>query len=143
MKNQDIRWKQRFDNFTKAYNLLRCALQEKEIDDFDDLQKEGLIHRFEYTFELLWKTINDFLKYENVDIEIISPKNVIKTAASSNLLEHMNVDGEILLDMHEKRNLMSHTYDINKFTNTLKKLKYDYLPEMDKLYDYFFVKKDC
>ncbi|MDR2546600.1 MAG: nucleotidyltransferase substrate binding protein [Lachnospiraceae bacterium] len=141
MNNQDIRWQQRFDNFSKAYTLLRSALEEKEIDDFDDLQKEGLIQRFEYTFELLWKTMKDYLQNEKVDIEIISPKNVIKAAASSNLLEKMDVDGEILLDMHEKRNLMSHTYDITKFNATLIKLKNEYLPEIIKVYEYFSVKR--
>jgi nucleotidyltransferase substrate binding protein (TIGR01987 family) len=141
MGNQDIRWVQRFANFTKAYTLLRSALEDKEIDDFDDLQKEGLIQRFEYTFELLWKTVKDFLENEKVDIEIISPKNVIKAAASSNLLERMDADGEILLDMLEKRNLMSHTYDMSKFTETLVKLKNVYLPEIDKMYDYLVGKR--
>lgn len=141
MNNQDIRWMQRFDNFSKAYTLLCSALEGKEIDNFDDLQKEGLIRKFKYTFELLWKTMKDFLQNEKVDIEIISPKNVIKAAASSNLLEQMNVVGETLLDMLEKRNLMSHTYDIEKFTETLVKLKAVYLPEINKIYDYFVEKR--
>jgi nucleotidyltransferase substrate binding protein (TIGR01987 family) len=141
MINQDIRWQQRFDNFSKAYTLLRSALEEKEIDDFDDLQKEGLIQRFEYTFEFLWKTVKDFLENEKVDIEIISPKNVIKAAASSNLLTRMDADGEMLLDMLEKRNLMSHTYDMSKFTEVLIKLKSVYLPEIDKVYDYLTAKR--
>lgn len=141
MINKDIRWIQRFESFSKAYNLMRSALEEKEIDEFDDLQKEGLVQRFKYTFELLWKTLKDFLENEKVYIDIISPKNVIKAAATSYLLERMDVDGQILLDMHEKRNLMSHTYDINKFKETLVKLKKLYLPEIDKVYDYLLIKR--
>lgn len=141
MKTQDIRWQQRFDNFSKAYTLLRSALEDKEIKDFDNLQKEGLIQRFEYTFELLWKSMKDFLQNEGVDIEIISPKNVIKAAASSNLLDKMDVNGEILLDMLQKRNLMSHTYDISKFNATLLKLKSEYLSEIDKVHEYLMIKR--
>jgi len=137
----DIRWIQRFENFSKAYTLLYTALADKEIKDFDDLQKEGLVQRFEYTFELLWKTLKDFLDNENVYIEIISPKNVIKAAASSNLLERTGADGEILLDMLEKRNLMSHTYDIAKFEETLIKLKTIYLPEISKVHNYLMAKR--
>ena len=136
MRTQDIRWQQRFDNFSKALQLLRAPLEEKGIDEFDDLQKEGLIQRFEYTFELLWKTMKDYLQYQSVDIEIVSPKKVFRTAASSNLLESMDVDGEILLDMLEKRNLMSHTYDIDKFTETLMQLQKVYLAEMVKVFVY-------
>ena len=141
MKEQDIRWQQRFDNFSKALLLLRTPLEEKAVAEFDDLQKEGLIQRFEYTFELLWKTLKDYLQYQSVNIEIISPKKVFRAAASSNLLEAMDVDGEILLDMLEKRNMMSHTYDIDKFTNTLLQLQEVYLPEMIKVFLYLDSKR--
>jgi len=141
MNNQDIRWVQRFENFSKAYTLLSTVLDGKEIDTFDDLQKEGFIQRFEYTFELLWKTLKDFLENEAVNIGIISPKSVIKAAASSNLLEIIGVEGELLLDMLEKRNLMSHTYDTAKFEETLVKVKNEYLLEMYKIYEYLLAKR--
>ena len=54
--DQDIRWKQRFSNFSKAFNLLR-GIQDMNVDSLSDLEKEGIIHRFEFTFELSWKTL--------------------------------------------------------------------------------------
>ena len=53
---EDIRWKQRFDNFDRAFTLLHSALQSRALDDFSDLEQEGIIQRFEYSFELAWKT---------------------------------------------------------------------------------------
>jgi hypothetical protein len=58
----DIRWKQRFQNFDRAFVLLRSALEEKPIAQFNRLEQEGLIQRFEYTYELAWKTAKDYLK---------------------------------------------------------------------------------
>jgi len=140
MEDQEIRWKQRFKHFVKAFTLLRSALEDKEIDDFDDLQQEGLVQRFEYTFELLWKTLKDYLDNEEVDIGLISPKNVIKAAGKSTLLERIGADGEILLDMHTTRNLLSHTYDVKNFRESLIKLKRDYLPQIDLIYEYLMMR---
>jgi nucleotidyltransferase substrate binding protein (TIGR01987 family) len=138
---ESSRWQQRFSNFTKSFKLLYSASDGKQIDDFDDLQQEGLVQRFQYNFELLWKTLKDYLEYQDVQIEIISPKNVIKVAAASNLLELIGINGEILLDMANSRNLLSHTYDGNEFKKILIKIKKEYLPEMKKIHDYFAVQK--
>jgi len=136
MESLDIRWRQRYSNFSRAYSLLRSALEEKDINGFDDLQREGLVQRFEYTFELMWKTVKDFLQNEKVDIEIVSPKNVIKAAASCGMLEASGADGEILLDMLDTRNMLSHTYDEEQFRSALMKLKQTYLPQIDIVFDY-------
>ena len=140
MKSLDIRWIQRFENFSKACELL-AEIENQDIDDMPAIVREGFIQRFEYTFELLWKTIKDFLENEGVDIGIISPKNVIRAAASSGLLELMGADGEVLLDMLEQRNLMSHTYDASKFEQALMKLKDEYLPQVYRVHKYFTNKR--
>ena len=57
----DIRWKQRLQNYKKAFGQLRDALKIKTPDI---LQKQGIIQCFEYTFELAWKTLQDFLIQE-------------------------------------------------------------------------------
>jgi len=142
MQNKNTRWIKRFENFSRAYELLNSALDQKEISDFDTLQQEGLTQRFEYTFELFWKTIKDFLESEQVKIEIISPKNIIKAAARSNMLEAANSDGEILLEMLESKKLLSHNYNLEQFEKILKKIKYVYLDEFRKIFDYLSSKKN-
>ncbi|ELV05863.1 nucleotidyltransferase substrate binding protein, partial [Brachyspira hampsonii] len=55
--SENIRWKQRFYNFEKAFNLLKSVFEEKEINDLSLLEQEGVVQRFEYTYELAWKTL--------------------------------------------------------------------------------------
>lgn len=58
--NEDTRWKQRFLNFQRAFSLLREVIEQNEdICTLEAIVKEGIIQRFEYTFELAWKTLKD------------------------------------------------------------------------------------
>ena len=59
-KNQDIRWEQPLQNFDRAFVLLRSALEEKPLAEFNRLEQEGVIQRFAYTYELAWKTAKDY-----------------------------------------------------------------------------------
>ena len=99
---QDIRWKQRFQNFEKALNHLDAGLEKKELSD---LEKAGVIQIYEFTFELAWKTLKDFLEEKEVAVKY--PKDTIKEAFKYEIIE----DGDLWMDMLEKRNLMSHTYN--------------------------------
>lgn len=74
MNAKEIRWKQRFQNFEKAFQQFDEAVST--IDKLSVLEKEGLIQRFEYTFELAWKTLKDFL--ESQEVEAKFPREVIK-----------------------------------------------------------------
>ncbi|MBS4762572.1 nucleotidyltransferase substrate binding protein [Brachyspira aalborgi] len=130
---KEIRWKQRFQNFNRAYNLLNCALEENDIDDLSNLEQEGVIQRFEYTYELAWKTLKDYLEYNGVNITEITARSVFKEAYSSGIIKN----SEIFIDMMLSRNLLSHTYDFNKFRDILIKVKKDYLPELSDLYLFF------
>jgi len=136
-ENKDIRWIQRLSNFSSAYTLLRGELLHKNVDQFNQLEQEGLVQRFEYTFELMWKTMKDYLQAEEVEITIISPKNVIKAAGQSGLLEAADADGEVLLEMLESRNMLTHTYDFERFKAILEKIKKDYLAQIERVYKYF------
>lgn len=100
--NTDIRWKQRFQNYNKAFNNLEEALAKKELSS---LEKAGVIQIYEFTFELAWKTLKDYL--EDKDVEVKFPRETIKEAFKYEIID----DGEIWLDMLQKRNLMAHTYD--------------------------------
>lgn len=71
----------------------------------DDLDRDGAIQRFEFTVELLWKTLSIQLAYQGLTCQ--SPRNCIKLAFRHGLIE----DDEILLDMIEDRNRSSHVYN--------------------------------
>ena len=75
--NKNIRWIQRFYNFKRAFLLLNKAF-EKNLKDINQLEKEGIIQRFEYTFELAWKTLKDKVENDGIILDKISPKAVIK-----------------------------------------------------------------
>ncbi len=140
MTSDDIRWKQRFQNFSKAFNLLRSALEGKKVEDLTQLEQEGVIQRFEYTWELAWKTIKDWLDYHGIKIEPpIAPRNVIKAAAPA-FFEEAGIDGDIFIDMLEDRNKLSHMYDFEKFKIILDNIQNKYLEQLELAYE-FLLKK--
>lgn len=81
----DTRWKQRFENFSRAFVLLRSALEERPLEDFSDLEREGIIQRFEYSYELARKTFKEYLEDSGVAFAPLTPRNVIKESRHSRL----------------------------------------------------------
>ena len=135
--NPDIRWKQRFQNFDRAFMLLRQAL-ERGPDALSELEKEGVIQRFEYSFELAWKTIKDFLEEGGLVISTITPRQVLKDAFAAKLL----VDGQVWIDMLDHRNLLSHTYDFSVFEKAVDTIAARYLSAMEELRQFFIAKSN-
>lgn len=127
--NQDVRWKQRYENFERAFTLLHDALMSRALEEFSDLELEGLIHRFMHTFELAWKTMKDFLEESGVQIVPVTPKAVIKEAFGAKLID----DGQGWIDMMLERNLLSHTYDEQRFRNALLNIRTRWLPLLQSL----------
>lgn len=132
--SENIRWKQRFNNFEKAFNLLKSVFEEKEINELSLLEQEGVVQRFEYTYELAWKTLKDYLEYNgslnNIDI---SPRNIFKEAYSAKIINSQDE----FIDMMLSRNLLSHTYDFIKFKEIINKIKNNYLKILNELYSFF------
>lgn len=126
MNQKEIRWQQRFQNLEKAYGQFNAAILE--FDKLSVLEKEGLIQRFEYTFELAWKTLKDYLESEEVVVRF--PREVIKAAFHYELIQ----DGDIWMDMLEKRNLLSHTYDEERFNFAVNKIKDDYYQAISQVF---------
>jgi nucleotidyltransferase substrate binding protein (TIGR01987 family) len=100
---EDIRWKQRFSNFENAFNQLKNAVEKQE---YTDLERQGLIKAFEFTFELSWKTLQDLFEEKGYK-DVKGPKPVIQQAYKDSYIE----DGGEWMKMLESRNLASHTYD--------------------------------
>jgi nucleotidyltransferase substrate binding protein (TIGR01987 family) len=126
INNKSIRWKQRFSNFQNAYFRLKEALDN--YSSLDDLGKEGLIQRFEYTFELAWKTLKDYLESKNVEAKY--PRDTIKQAFSHNLIDN----GEVWLEMLDNRNSLAHTYNENNLNAALIAIKDTFFVQIDQLY---------
>lgn len=127
----DIRWLQRFTNFKRAFYLLKEIVdQNDDLTLLEPIVKEGVIQRFQYTFELAWKTLKDKMEYDGLVIERISPKHVFKLAYQSKYIDCI----EEWLQMVNDRNLMSHTYDFESFDRILLVLKNTYFSLLETLY---------
>lgn len=137
---QDVRWLQRFQNFSRAVNLLRQAIAENEVSELTQLEQEGVIQRFEYTFELGWKTFKDYLEYSGVRLTEATARSVIKECATVGIFAAAEIDAEVYLEMMLARNALSHTYDFERFRKIIAKIETSYLSELEKEYDFFLAK---
>ena len=129
MENQDIRWKQRFQNFSRAFMLLREAI-EMDYEKMDTMQKEAFVQRFEFTFELAWKTLKDVMEADGILFEKISPRYVIRDAFQYKYIDNP----ELWMKMVDDRNLMSHTYNFSTIELVLNEVRAKYYDELDKFY---------
>ncbi len=134
MNTPDIRWEQRFSNYKKALNKLQEAVKrisedykvsdDGNIDDddfLDDIIKEGLIQRFEYTHELAWNVMKDFLENAG-NANIYGSKDATRQAFADGL----GIDGYVWMDMIRSRNMTSHTYNEETADDIFKKIMQQY-----------------
>ena len=133
----DIRWKQRFQNFRRAFGLLHEALTAKDLAEYSDLEREGIVQRFEYTFELVWKIFKDYLEFSDIPLTEATPRKVIKECAATNIFGEAGIVPEVFIDMMLSRNALSHTYDFAHFEQVVVTIKNQYLPELEKAYQFF------
>lgn len=103
----DIRWKQRLNNYLKALQTLRRAVALSEQRTLSELEQQGLIQGFEFTHELSWNVFKDYLEEQGF-VGIIGSKNATREAFKNGLI----TEGEAWMDMIKARNLTSHTYNV-------------------------------
>ena len=127
MENQDIRWKQRFANFEKAFKTLKKAVLE--IKNPSDIEKEGTIQRFEFTHELAWNVMKDFLKEKGIQ-GLIGSKDATRNAFQNEIIQ----DGQEWMNMIESRNETVHTYNIDVLETEYIKIIEIYYPLFEKFY---------
>ncbi|NOZ86219.1 MAG: nucleotidyltransferase [Deltaproteobacteria bacterium] len=136
MSNSDeIRWRQRLANFSKAMAQLEAAC---DLVDYSDLERAGLVQTFEFSFELGWKTLKDLLFYEGYDEK--TPRDVIRRAFEAGYLAEE--DTETALDALDKRNLLSHTYDEEIAEEAVELIKERYGPMLRRVRDKLLEKQD-
>lgn len=117
---QDIRWQQRFSNFKKALSQLKKFIEKGELSE---LEEQGLIKAFEYTYELAWNTMKDFLLFKG-QTEIYGSRDAVRKAFQLDLIE----DGEAWMDMLKKRNLTTHTYNRDTAEEVVNAVVQSYYP---------------
>ena len=105
-QKDDIRWKQRFGSYIKALSTLRKAVDLSNQRELTDLEKQGMIQGFEFTHELCWKTMKDFI-IERGNEQLFGSKDATRAAFNLGLIHN----GENWMKMIESRNLSSHTYN--------------------------------
>jgi nucleotidyltransferase substrate binding protein (TIGR01987 family) len=133
---QDIRWEQRFSNYVKALNKLTQSIEyiktnytnKKELvhdKDFvlDEMLREGLIQRFEYTHELAWNVMKDYAIYQG-NTNIGGSRDASREAFQLQLI----TDGNVWMDMISSRNKTSHTYNEETAEEIFSKILEDYYP---------------
>lgn len=116
--------------------LLREAFDTSTERELTQLEREGIIQRFEYTWELAWKTVKDYLDFSGVVVEEATPRAVLKAAFAANII----ADGDDWMDALDARNKMSHTYDFKVFEAVIQDIKTRYLAMLDKLHEDFLAK---
>ncbi|WP_457576238.1 nucleotidyltransferase substrate binding protein [Desulfomarina sp.] len=119
-----IRWRQRFQNLEKGFRQLESGLA---IADPSDIERQGIIQSFEFSFELAWKTMKDFLEAQGVHCRF--PRDGIKNGFQYEIID----DGECWLEMLGKRNLLAHTYDETLAMGAYRLIKDEFSPEIRKL----------
>jgi nucleotidyltransferase substrate binding protein (TIGR01987 family) len=120
---QDIRWQQRFDNFNRALNQLTAAVELSAQREFTQLEKQGVIQGFEFVHELAWNVLKDLLEFEGIQ-GIVGSRGTVREAFKRDLL----ADGELWLDMIDKRNLTSHTYNAELAQDMVNTIVHSYYP---------------
>ena len=126
---QDIRWKQRFANFEKAITQLSEGIEQNSSTPFD-IVKEGIIQRFEFTHELAWKVMKDFLEHEGF-LNITGSRSATREAFNIKLI----TDGQSWMDMIESRNETVHTYNGEILETEYRKIVSNYHPLFIAFYE--------
>jgi nucleotidyltransferase substrate binding protein (TIGR01987 family) len=106
MNHQDIRWQQRFSNYKKALLQLQNAVELSVQRALSNLEKQGVIQAFEFTHELAWNVLKDYLEDQG-NQNVKGSKDATREAFKVALI----ADGEQWMAMIQSRNISSHTYD--------------------------------
>ena len=123
MNDPDIRWRQRFANYRKALLQLQGAVALSNQRPLSPLEKQGVIQAFEFTHELAWNLLKDFLQDQG-NPNVKGSKDATREAFKVELIQ----DGEQWMAMIQSRNISSHTYDERTAEQLVNAIIHDYYP---------------
>jgi nucleotidyltransferase substrate binding protein (TIGR01987 family) len=127
MEEKDIRWQQRFANYQRALAKLREVVTQ-EGEELSELETDGMIQRFEYTYELAWKTLQDLLRHRGY-LDIAGPNPVLAQALADGYI----TEPAGWKKMKKARELSSHTYQADTATDIAKGIVHTYYPLLHSL----------
>jgi len=119
----DVRWKQRFVNFKRALIQLEDAVLLSQKRKLSQLEKQGVIQAFEFTHELAWNVLKDYLEDQG-EQNIRGSKDATRSAFKVSLI----TAGELWMSMIQSRNISSHTYDEETAESLFIAIVDDYYP---------------
>jgi len=125
---QDIRWKQRFSNYTRAFQYLTEAVVLSQQRELSALEQQGLIQSFEFTHELAWKMLKDYLEYQGVS-NIVGSRDASRVAFQNALIQ----DGEVWMQMIAARYQTSHTYNLKVTQSVVESILNRFYPAFNQL----------
>jgi len=123
----DTRWHQRLANYSRALVQLDKAVAMRQSRELSELEQQGLIQAFEFTHELAWKVMKDYLRSLGM-ASLIASRDSTRAAFAAELIS----DGEAWMDMILSRNLSSHTYNLDIATHLVSKISETYAPLLGK-----------
>ncbi|MDD5214301.1 MAG: nucleotidyltransferase substrate binding protein [Methylococcales bacterium] len=124
----DIRWKQQFNNYLKAFQMLIEAVELAQTRELSKLEQQGLIQGFEFTHELAWNVLKDYLEHKGF-VNLIGSRDATRTAFKNGLIEN----GEVWMEMIKARNQTSHTYNPELADDVADDILNVFYPEFEKL----------
>jgi len=126
-KNPDVRWRQRLQSFRKAFGQLSKATATASERELSDLEQQGLIQAFEFTHELAWNTLKDFLESRGAT-DLYGSRDATREAFAKGLIE----DGDAWMAMIQSRNQTSHTYNEDTADEIAEAILSSYVKEFGK-----------
>ena len=124
----DIRWKQRFNNYSKAFQTLVAAVELSRSRELSELEEQGVIQSFEFTHELAWNVLKDYLEEKGIT-GLIGSIDATRAAFKHGLIE----DGDDWMKMIEDRNTTSHTYNPQVAQAVVENILKRFYPAFEKM----------
>ena len=131
MENILPRWEQKLNSYRKALSRLAEVVNVAKNRQLNDFEADGMIQRFEFTFELAWKLMKSYAEYQGTDKEIMGSRDAIRWAYENKLI----ADSNVWMEMVKRRNDTSHTYDEDTAVEVVLRIKDSYYQVFVEFYD--------
>jgi len=130
--NNDLRWKQRFENFEKAFAVFQRRIDDYRLEPDREAYQMALVQGYELVIELAWKVMKNYLENDGFDVQ--NGKQAIRQAFQNEIISQ----GEVWLMALENRNLTSHVYDAETLARIVAFIDGEFYPLVR---DFFFAMK--